>query len=118
MAEKKSVPRYKKDNYKPLANEDPTSSDVFFNQVLDRFHIDLDDVSSQVVVHWKTLVEPAVADHSKCEKIKDGVLYLTCDHPSRASYIRLNSREIIKSIRSVFPEIELKKIITRVKNAT
>ena len=118
MAEKKVTPRYKKDNYKPLANEEPTKSEVFFDQVLDRFHIDLDDVSSQIVLQWKNLVEPAVAEHSRCEKIKDGILYLTCDHSSRASYIRLNAREIMKSIRSVFPEIELKKIITRVKDAT
>ena len=118
MADKKIVPKYKKDNYKPLANEDPTSSKVFFDQVLDRFNIDLDDVSSQVILNWKTLVEPAVAEHSKCEKIKDGTMYVICDHPSRASYIRLNSKEIIKSIKGVFPEIELKKIVTRVKAST
>ena len=118
MAEKKTVPKYKKDNYKPLAKEDPSSSKVFFDQVMDRFHIDLDDVCSQVVLQWKNIVEPAVAEHSKCEKIKDAVLYVSCDSQVRASYIRLNSREIIKSIKGVFPEIELKKIITRVKTST
>ncbi len=118
MAEKKTVPKYKKDNYKPLANEDPTPSKVFFDQVMDRFHIDLDDVCSQVVLQWKNIVEPSVAEHSKCEKIKDGTLYVSCDSQVRASYIRLNSREIIKSIKGVFPEIELKKIITRVKAST
>ena len=46
---------------------------------------------------------------------KDGVLYLICDHPSRASYIRMNSSEIIKKITGVFPELDLKKIVTRVK---
>ena len=118
MAEKNNVPKYKKDNYKPLASEDPTSSKVFFDQVMDRFHIDLDDVSSQVVLNWKTLVDPVVSEHSKCEKLKDGTLYVTCDHPSHASYIRLNAREIMKTIKGVFPEIELKKIITRVKAST
>ncbi|MBR6085125.1 MAG: DUF721 domain-containing protein [Spirochaetales bacterium] len=118
MADKKIVPKYKKDNYTPLANEDPTSSKVFFDQVLGRFHIDLDDVSNQVVLNWKSFVEPFMAEHSKCEKIKDGTLYVICDHPSHASYIRLNSKEIMKSIRGVFPEIELKKIVTRVKAST
>ena len=118
MAENKSAPKYKQDNYKPLAKEDPSSSKVFFDQVLDRFHIDLDDVLSQVFLNWKNLVDPVVAEHSKCEKIKDGTLYVICDHPTHASYIRLNAKELIKKICGVFPEIELKKIVTRVKAST
>ena len=118
MAENKRVPKYKQDNYKPLAKEDPAPSKVFFDQVMDRFHIDLDDTNSQLILNWKNSVEPVVAEHSKCEKIKDGVLYVNCDHSSHASYIRLNAREIMKSIKSIYPEIELKKIITRVKAST
>ena len=118
MAEKKRIPKYKQDNYKPLANEEPISSKVFFDQVMDRFHIDLDDTSSQLILQWGNIVPKVVSEHSKCEKMKDGVLYVTCDHPSHASYIRLNSKEIIKTIKGVFPEIELKKIITRVKAST
>ena len=118
MAEKKRVPKYKQDNYKPLANEDPVPGKVFFDQVMERFNIDLDDVHSQVILNWKNIVEPVVSEHSRCEKIKDGVLYVTCDHASHASYIRLNAREIIKSVKGVFPELELKKIITRVKAST
>ena len=118
MAENKRVPKYKQDNYKPLAKEDPAPSKVFFDQVMDRFHIDLDDTNSQLILNWKNIVEPVVAEHSKCEKIKDGILYVNCDHSSHASYIRLNAREIMKSIKSIYPEIELKKIITRVKAST
>ena len=118
MAEKKRVPKYKQDNYEPLANEDPVSGKVFMDQVLERFHIDFNDVTNQVILNWNTLVEPVVAEHSRCEKIKDGVMTVICDHPSHASYIRLNAREIMKSIKGVFPEIDLKKIITRVKTST
>ena len=71
-----------------------------------------------MILNWKNIVEPMVAEHSKCEKIKDGVLYVNCDHASHASYIRLNAREIMKAIRSIYPELELKKIITRVKAST
>lgn len=118
MADKKRVPRYKQDNYEPIAQEDPVSGKVFIDQVMERYDIDLNNVSNQVILNWKTLVEPVVAEYSKCEKIKDGVMTVTCDHPSHASYIRLNAREIMKSIKGVFPEIELKKIITRVKAST
>lgn len=106
----------KKDNYEPLANEDPVSGKVFFDQVLDRFHIDLSDPCNQVLIQWRNIVGDAIADHVKCDSIKDGIIYVSCDHPSRAAYIRLNSKEIIKKITGIFPELDLKKIITRVRS--
>ena len=109
-------PYVRKDNYSRLGPEDPVSGKVFFDQVLDRFDIDLSDPSNQIMIHWKELVEPLVHEHSKPYRLKDGVLYLVCDSQSRASYIRLNSREIIKGIRSVYPEIDLKKIVTRISS--
>ncbi len=112
--DKKKVSRIKKDNYHRLEPEDPVSGEVFFDQVLDRFDIDLKNPSNQIIIHWKDIVDPSISEHSRPYKYKDGVLYLSCDNQSRASYIRLNSREIIKSIRSVFPEIDLKKILTRI----
>ena len=105
----------KTDNYQALANEDPVSGTVFLDQVLDRFNINLKDPVNQIMVKWKDIVGDAIAQHSRCERFSDGVLYLICDHPSRASYIRMNSSELIKRIRGVFPEVDLKKIVTRVK---
>ena len=104
-----------KDKYDALANEDPVSGEVFLNQVLDRFNIDLNDPVNQIIIRWKDIAGEDIAKHTRCERISDGVLYLACDHPSRASYIRLNSSEIIKRITGVFPEVDLKKIVTHVK---
>ncbi len=108
------IPLRKRDNYNRLEPEDPMSGSVYFDQVLERFDIDLGNPSNQIFIHWSELVDPAIAEHSRPQKLKDGVLYLICDHPSRASYIRLNSREIVKSIKGVYPEVDLKKIVTRV----
>ena len=105
----------KKDNYETLANEDPVGGDVFLDQVLDRFNINLKDPVNQIILRWKDIVGESIAEHTRCERYSDGVLYLVCDHPSRASYIRMNSSEIIKIVRGVFPEVDLKKIVTRVK---
>ena len=88
---------------------------MFLDQVLERFNIDLKDPVNQIMVRWKDFAGRAIAEHAVCERYKDGVLYLICDHPSRASYIRMNSSEIIKKITGVYPEIDLKKIVTRVK---
>ena len=105
----------KKDNYTALAAEDPVSGEVFLNQVLERFDIDLRDPVTQIIVRWKEFAGSAVAGHSVCEKYSDGVLYVICDHPSRTSYIRMNGPEIIKRIRGVYPEVDLKKIVTRTR---
>ncbi len=113
-AARRFTPR-NKDNYNRLEPEDPMSGSVFFDQVLERFDIDLGDPSNQILIHWKDIVDPSISEHSRPQKIKDGVLYLLCDHPSRASYIRLNSREIVKSIQGVYPEVYLKKIVTRIR---
>ena len=108
--------KYKKtDNYKALASEDPVSGSVFLDQVLERFDIDLRNPVTQIIVRWKDFAGSAIAEHSVCEKYSDGVLYVICDHPSRTSYIRMNSSEIIKRIRGVYPEVDLKKIVTRTR---
>lgn len=108
---------WKKDNYVPLANEEPVSGKVFLEQVLDRFHIDLSDPVNQLMAQWPNVVGKEIAEHVRFNGLRNGVLYVVCDHPSRATYVRLNSKEMIKTILGVFPEIDLKKIVTRVKSS-
>ena len=107
------MPR-RKDNYQRLSPENPVSGKVFFDQVLERHNIDLKDPANQLMMHITDMMESSLKGHVRCTGFKDGVIYLVCDHPSRASYIRLNSREIKKTISGVFPELDLKKIVTRV----
>ena len=104
----------RKDMYRRLAPEDPVSGEVFFDQVLERHNIALRNPENQLVMHFTSIVDPSLEGHVRCTGFKDGILYLVCDHPSRATYIRLNGSEMKKKIRGVFPEIDLKKIVTRV----
>ena len=104
----------RKDMYRRLAPEDPVSGVVFFDQVLERHNIDLRNPENQLVMHFTSIVDPSLEGHVRCTGFKDGILYLVFDHPSRATYIRLNGSEMKKKIRGVFPEIDLKKIVTRV----
>lgn len=105
---------YKEDKYKPMAAEDPVNSQVFVDQIFERLGIDMSDPSRQLMVQWKSIVGPSIAEHVKCEGIKDGAILVSCDHPSRASYIRINEKDIIKTVLSVFPELKVKKISARV----
>ena len=104
--------RRKKDNYKPMAPEDPVSGNVFLDQVLDHFDINLEKPETQIVLNWKTLVGEETAAHCRCDRVEKGIIYVCCDHPSRAAGMRLKAGEIIKNIRGVYPEINLSKIVT------
>lgn len=103
-----------RDSYKPLSKELPVSGEVFFNQVLERFDINLNDPANQVIMRWEKIAGQELAAHSRCDRIENNILYVSCDHPTRAAYIRLNCREILKNIKSIYPEIDLKKIVTRI----
>ncbi len=105
----------KRDNYKPLSSEDPVKGTVFMDQVLNKFHIDLNDPKGQLMIHWRTVVGEDLAEHVKFDRIDKGVLYVVCDHPSRAAFMRINASEVLKSIRSIYPELDLKKIVTRIR---
>lgn len=104
----------KKDMYTRLAPEDPVSGEVFFDQVMKRHNIDLSDPVNQLVMHFTTIVDIPFEGHVRCTGCRNGILYLVCDNKSWGQLVQLNSSEIKKKIRGVFPEIELKKIFTSV----
>ena len=113
MAEKAKTYR-KKDMYPRLSPEDPVSGEVYFDQVLERHNIDLGDPVNQLVMHFTSIVGLPFEGHVRCTGYRNGILYLACDNKSWGQLVHLNSSEIKKKIRGVFPEIELKKIFTRV----
>lgn len=113
MAEKTRTGR-KKDMYRRLSPEDPVSGEVFFDQVLDRHNIDLNDPVNQMVMHFSSIVDLTFEGHVRCTGYRNGILYLECDNKSWGQLVHLNSSEIRKRISGVYPEIELKKIFTKV----
>ena len=104
----------KKDNYSPLAPEDPMFGSIFVDQVLERFGIDPNDPSNQLSMRWHDIVGSEISDHTFFEKMEGKTIYVACDNPSRASYIKLNGKDILKNIKGVFPELEINKISVRV----
>ncbi len=99
--------------YPRLSPEDPVGGKVYFDQVLERHHIDLNDPVNQMVMHFRSIAGLPQECNVRCTGYRNGMLYLVCDNRSWAHFIHLNSSEIKKRIRAVFPEIEVKKIFTR-----
>lgn len=104
-----------KDYNKPLAPEDPVSSKVFIEKILNRFNKNLDSSENQLSSQWKTVAGP-MAELCSFVSLKDGVLTVSCPHPAKASAVRMNKTEMIKCIKGVFPDLEVKQVKVCVYN--
>ena len=105
---------YKRDMYAPLSPEDPVYGSLFVDQVLMRFGIDPNEPSNQLAMRWHDIVGEEVAKHVFFEKVDGDAVHIACDNPSRASYMKINGNDVIKKIKTVFPELEVKRIQVRV----
>lgn len=104
-----------KDYNKPLAPEDPVSSKVFIDKILSKFKIDLDSSQSQLAAQWN-IVLGSMAQLCSFVSLKNGILTVSCPHPAKASVVRMNKNEIIKSIKGVFPELEIRQLTVKTYN--
>lgn len=114
MENLKMKSNYKKDNYESLSPEDPEDSGVYIDKIFKRFGINIDSPEVQLNIRWADIVGPELAKEIFYEKISNGILFVICRNSSYASFVRLNSNDIIKKINSAFPELNIKKIILRV----
>ncbi len=105
---------YKKDNYETLSPEDPADSGVYIDKIFERFGINIDSPEVQLNIRWLDIVGPELSKEIFYEKISNGTLFVLCRSSSYASFVRLNSKDIIKKVNSAFPELNIKKIILRV----
>lgn len=103
------------DPNKPLAPEDPVSSKVFIDKILSKFKINLGSSQTQLVSQWNNILGP-MAQLCSFVSLKNGILTVSCSHPAKASAVRMNKNEIIKSINGVFPELEIRQITVKAYN--
>ena len=105
---------YDRLDYARLAPEAPVDGAFYIDKILEKFGIDINTPEAQLNFRWVDVVGEELAKVISYEKVKDGVLNIACKNPSVATYVRLNSKDIIKKIDSAFPELEVKKIAVRV----
>lgn len=63
-----------------------------------------------VIIEWKEIVGPLLFGHVFLEKIDKKRLYIKCEHPSYASVVKMNEKQIMKKCKELFPDIEIKGI--------
>lgn len=104
-----------KDYHECLASEDPVKSTVFMDKILKRFNIDLSSPESQVSANWALIVGSNMSSLCSFGSLKDGILTVFCTHPTHASAVRMNKNEILKNIKSIFPELKVTKLEVRIR---
>ena len=102
------------EDYEHLSPEDPVSSKIFFNSILERLKIDLNSPEHILSNQWAVIVGDNLAKSSSFCGIENKVLKVKCTNSSTASLFRMNSREVIKKINSIFPELNIIKVNVRV----
>lgn len=105
----------KTDPNERLEPENPTSSKQFFDVIFKRFNIDRSAPEAMIASQWAQIVGDNLAKISKFGGIKNGELTVLCTNGSEATLFRMNKNEVIKNIKSVFPELNINKINIRVK---
>ena len=104
------------DLYEHVSPQEPLSSTVFFDKVLSRLNIDLNDPKRQLCLQWSSIVGENLSSHCFFNGLKDGILYVVCDHPSYVSMFRLNSKEVLKNVKTTFPELQVNKVSVHIKS--
>lgn len=98
--------------YNRLSPPDAQPSSVFMEGVLKRLHIDMESPMQLVQYNWEKIIGENFSRTVSLKSIENGVMTVKCQNSSVAGLLRLNSREIIKRVTSLFPDIDLKKIKT------
>lgn len=106
--------KYKRDNYESLSPEDPVDSGIYISKVFERFGIDINSPEVQLSIRWSDIIGSDLAKVISYEKIINGVLFVVCKNSSYASFVKLNSKDVIKKVDSAFPELNVKKLVVKV----
>ena len=106
---------YKKDENERISPDVPIEGGAYIDKIFEKFGIDISSPEMQLNLRWADIVGQDLSKSIGFDKVKDGVLSVVCKSASIASYVRLNSTDIIKKVDSVFPELEVKKLLVRVQ---
>ena len=109
-----------KNNFKTEENERispdvPIAGGAYIDKIFEKFGIDISSPEVQLNLRWADIVGKELVKSIGFDKLADGVLSVVCKSASIASYVRLNSNDIIKKVNSAFPELEVKKLSVRVQ---
>ncbi len=59
---------------------------------------------------WEKIAGTDIANHSSLSDIKNGILYIDVDHPGWIQLIQIKKKYILRKIKSMFPELEVKDL--------
>lgn len=104
-----------KDLHNRISPQDPEGGSSYLDKFFEYHHIDFSVPEKQIILRWKDLAGPDMAEYSKCNGVSNGTLFVVCKNQAQASLVRLNKRELMKNVCAAFPELNINKISVRVE---
>lgn len=104
------------DLYEPISPEDPQDSSKYFEQVFKRLNIDLNDPKRQLSLQWESFVPENFKGHTVFKGVFENSILVVCDHPSYVTLFKMTKGEVLKKIKTTFPELGIEKINVKLKN--
>lgn len=101
-------------DHEPLCPEDSVASTYFLEKIMEKYKINLNAPENLLAVQWENILGSTFSNTCSFHSLKDGVLTVLCSHSAQAAGVRMNKNEIIKKIKSVFPELDIRKINIRI----
>lgn len=98
------------DNYNRLSPEEPVSSSLYLNEIVKHFNIDFNNPVHLIENSWVEIAGENFSKSVHFNFISDNTLYVKCKNSSVSHLFRLQGKEILKKINSLFPELHLNKV--------
>ncbi len=85
-------------------------ADEILKKLMTELHFDENNSYASFFGSWEKIAGIDIANHSELQEVKNNCLFVTVDHPGWIQIIQFKKRQILASIDSQFPELEVKDI--------
>ncbi len=85
-------------------------ADEILKQILKNINVQNDIPALSFFNSWEKIAGIDIANHSELEEVKNNILYVSVDHPGWIQIIMLKKRNILKTVRILFPELKIQNL--------
>ncbi len=82
-------------------------ADEILKQILKNLNIQDNVPTLSFFNSWEKIAGIDIANHSELQEVKNNILYVSVDHPGWIQIILLKKRDIIKTVNTLFPELNI-----------
>ena len=85
-------------------------ADEILKQILKNINVHNDIPAPSFFNSWEKIAGIDIANHSELEEIRNNILYISVDHQGWIQIILLKKQNILKAVRTLFPELNIQNL--------